>query len=151
MHPTHPNSYATALSQLNISLKLRAAKGNANLSQSSIFLAIKLFITLSIVKKNQVDQRVFFRKLHFICSLSLQQGALKSLNVNASSFAFHNIPKVLTEGNSPHLKLSFITFFSFGISFKTSDSFDTHFVHTYQLFPITLITVCIALLLHHWS
>ena len=77
---------------------------------------------------------IFFRMLCLACSFSLHQVALASLNVNASSFAFHNIPKVLMGGNSPHFKLTCIASSS-GISFKTSDSFNIHFSAYIPAFP----------------
>ena len=78
---------------------------------------------------------IFFRKLRLVYSSSLQQGSLASLNVNISSLAFHNIPKDLMEGKSSHFKLTSIVLSSSGISFKTSDSFDTQFRAWIPAFP----------------
>ena len=111
------------------------AKGHPNLIHIS---CNKTFPCTTYGERNPSRSRsvvIFFRKLHWVCSSSLQQGSLASLNVNKSSLTFHNITKVLMEGNSPHFKLTSIVRSSSGISFKTFNSFDTHFHACIPAFP----------------
>ena len=110
---------------------------------SSIFLVIKLFLVLRVVKINpsrssSVD--IFFRKLCLVCSLSLQQGEC--------SIIFPSFWLKETYHTSSWLSLLYL--FLESVSKLLIHSIST-FMHAYLLFPVTLTTLSIVLLLHHWS
>ena len=136
--PRNIDSVSNPFNQFVIFFEILSGKGS---SQSKPVIHIscnKTFPYTTYGEKNPSGSKsvvIFLRKLRLVCLSSLQQGSLASLNVNISSLAFHNVPKVLMEGNSPHFKLTSIALSSSGISFKTSDSFVTHFHACIPVFP----------------
>ena len=136
--PRNIDSVSNPFNQFVIFFEILSGKGSSQFKPVIHISCNKTFPCTTYGERNPSRSRsvvIFFRKLHWVCSSSLQQGSLASLNVNKSSLTFHNITKVLMEGNSPHFKLTSIVRSSSGISFKTFNSFDTHFHACIPAFP----------------